>query len=217
MTMQGKRERRATRRRRDFRVSALEGLESRLTPASTTYTVDLLIDTLSPIEGTLRQAILDSNANPSNDPNQPNRIVFALSSTNVDLNLVAPLPAITAPVVIDGTTVIGYDPTNPSSIITIDGGQLAGDGNNGFTIEAAGGGTTIKGFGIVNFSGDGVLIDGGGGNTIIADNIGTPLGSTPRGNRGNGIEVSNSSNNTIGGTTPTTRNRIESFLSLIHI
>ena len=60
-------------------------------------------------------------------------------------------------------------------------------------------------------SGDGLFISGGGatGNLVQGNYIGTNYsGSTFLSNKGNGVEISGSSNNTIGGTTPETGNLI---------
>jgi parallel beta-helix repeat protein len=77
-------------------------------------------------------------------------------------------------------------------------GVGAGAGSNGFRISA--GNTTIRGFIISGFTGDGIRIDTNGGN-FIEGNIVT-------GNNGNGIEILGTAGNRIGGTTGLTRNVI---------
>src|SRR5437763_862463 len=66
--------------------------------------------------GSLRQAILDANNSPGLDS-----IAFNISGTNVHtITLATPLPPISDPVVIDGTTQAGFT-TNNKPVIEING------------------------------------------------------------------------------------------------
>ena len=123
--------------------------------------------------GSLRQAILDSNASVG----VADTIVFAIPGLGA--HTIAPasaLPTITDPVVIDGTT----QPTSVSGLaIEIDGAG-AGAGADGLVITA--GGSTVRGLVInrfqghgsgVNAGGLGIILSGPGGNRIVGDFLGT--------------------------------------------
>ena len=147
--------------------------------------------------GSLRQAILDANANAGAD-----LIVFNISPGGAPTILVSTaLPAISDPAEIDATTQPGY-----SGVPLIQLRHSAGSGH-GFEITA--GNSTIRGFIISSFTGgSGIAITGNGGNLIVNNYIGTnPAGTSAQGNA-NGVSISNSSNNTIGGTTAAARNVI---------
>ena len=115
------------------------------------------------------------------------------------------MPAITRPVVLDGTTQPGYAGT---PVILIDGNGVAGDGlflSSNLTTSSAG--TTITGLDIFDFAGNGIHIQTAG-NVITRDTIGTTFNGTNfvqgQGNH-TGILIDQSgtisdSNNTIGGT-----------------
>ncbi|MGP0069504.1 MAG: hypothetical protein ACLQGP_38640 [Isosphaeraceae bacterium] len=137
----------------------------------------------------LRWAILQANADTSTDT-----IDFDIPSPgSVTIQLSSPLPALTNPVMIDGTTEPGYE---GSPLVEIDGSGLSGTGNSGLILS--GGGSTIQGLAIVGFSGAAVVLESGGGNVVDGDY----LGVTPDGTRaipnGQGLEVLGSSLNTIG-------------------
>ena len=69
-----------------------------------TFTVTNADDDVPAPAGSIRQAILDANANPGSD-----NIAFALSGSGpFTIDLVSGLPSITEPVTIDGTTQTGY-------------------------------------------------------------------------------------------------------------
>jgi Ca2+-binding RTX toxin-like protein len=112
------------------------------------------------------------------------------------IDLLSPLPAITAPVTIDGTMQPGY---SNKPLIELDGAN-ADAGATGLTI--AGSGITVEGLIIVGFSGDGIDVTGSG-NLIESSYIGVgSSGSTALGNSGAGIAIlDGAADNTIGGTT----------------
>ena len=114
--------------------------------------------------------------------------------------LASPLPEITTPVIIDGTT----QPT--SDLVGIDGSD-AGAGTDGLRIS--GGSSTIRGLHIEDFGGNGILITGAGGNLIEGNRIGLDSsGFEPSPNGANGVQIIDAPNNTIGGSTATSRNVI---------
>ena len=91
--------------------------------------------------GSLRQAILDSNATTG-----PNTITFAITTGTAPyvINLLSPLPPITVPVVLDGTPP-GY---SGPPLIEINGGGMLGDG---LVLAPGSDGSTIEGLDIVGF------------------------------------------------------------------
>jgi hypothetical protein len=196
----------------------LEALEDRWLPS--TYVVT---NTLDAGIGSLRQAILDVNADSS-----PDTIDFNIPGSGVQTIAVGdttalPLPALTNPVTIDGYSQPGAS-VNTLSVgdnavlqIEIDGSAL-GPGFNGLHITA--GNSTVRGLMIDNFAvtagpsfagGNAIVLDTNGGNVIEGNILGTH-GSGPAGrfssSMGNAdLNVgAGSSNNVIGGTTPDTRN-----------
>ncbi|RLS76896.1 MAG: DUF4347 domain-containing protein, partial [Planctomycetota bacterium] len=152
--------------------------------------------------GSLRQAILDANANTGADT-----ISFSLGSTGLSIALSSALPTIMEQITLDGWTQSGYAgvPT-----VIIDGNGLIGDG---LVLTLTADNSIIRGLVIRDFTGDGIQIDSGStGNTIAGNYIGSfgvggpDLGSTER-NTALGINLLGS-NNTIGGTTAASRNVI---------
>ena len=133
-----------------------------------TYTV---INTNDSGAGSLRQAIIDANANAGSDT-----IDFTVGGVGPHIiNLLSALPTITDTVIIDATTQSGYAVGSP--VIILDG-TGAGAEANGFVLQANN--STIAGFRIQDFvsgttsiSGTGIVIDGttgGGDNNTISQN-----------------------------------------------
>lgn len=179
--------RQSVRRRRSWRC--LEDLEARTLLSPPTYTVTNASDSGV---GSLRQAILDTNANV--DINNADTIQFAIASGPQAIHLLSALPSITDPVIIDATTQPGY---NGIPIIQLNNGYLSGDGLTLLT-----GNSTIRGLVINRFIGNGIRISGTGasGNVIEGNYIGTnPLGTGELHNTANGILIENgAANNRIG-------------------
>src|ERR1043166_227079 len=148
--------------------------------------------------GSLRQAILDSNAT-----NGPNTIIFQIpSSSGLTITPLSALPPISIPVFIDGRTQSGF---SNQPIIEING--VSAGNNAAFRLLA--GGTTIRGLVINRFSGTAIDIEGPGNNVIAGNFIGTDLtGSLSRPNGLEGVWINGSSANTIGGTNAGDRNVI---------
>ncbi len=154
-------------------------------------------------KGSLRNAILLADVVTSDI----DTIEFAIPGPGVHtITPLSDLPAITAPIRIDGYTQPGSS-TNTladgdNAKITI---ELSGDGpgttaRNAFTVNS--GGTTIRGLAINQFSGDAFAIAGASDDQIAGDFVGTdPTGTIAEGNATNGtatIQV-DTSDVTIGG------------------
>ena len=152
--------------------------------------------------GSLRQAILDSNLATGGT----NAIDFSLPGSGIRTIVpLAPLPAITNPVVVDGFTQQGYSGT---PLIQITGAQ-AGTGD-GLLITSSG--STIRGLEITSFlRGAGIHISGASAtlNTIAANDLGTdPTGAQTLANDF-GVQVSGgASDNLIGGPSAASGNLI---------
>ncbi len=155
--------------------------------------------------GSLRQAILDANANSGADT-----IVFSISGAGVHtIALATSLPTITDAVTIDATTDDSFGVNGNRPAIELDG-TSAGAGARGLTITSGGSGSTIRGLVINRFNANGILLDGAD-NVLVAGNyIGTDVtGLLDRGNGEDGIQLQNDADgNTIGGTTASDRNVI---------
>ena len=117
-------------------------------------------------------------------------------------NALGALPTISASVVLDGSTQPGYSAaTGP--IIELNGQNLPVNVNNsGLTINAAGSGSTMRGFVINRFGADGIYLDNSSSNSIQGSYVGIDVsGTLSRPNTDDGIDLfQNSDNNTIGGT-----------------
>ncbi|HTD21246.1 MAG TPA: plastocyanin/azurin family copper-binding protein [Terriglobales bacterium] len=146
--------------------------------------------------GSLRQAILDVNADPD-----LTTITFSIPGGGVQtITLASALPAITNPVLLDGYS---QSPTSPTPVIELNG---SGAGSaTGLTIT--GGNTTVRGLVIHGFSQYGILVIGNGNNTIAGNFIGTNASGTAAAGNGDGILIQ-TANNTIGGTLAAARNLI---------
>lgn len=139
----------------------------------------------------LREAIVVSNVTPGSDV-----IVFNISGAGPHtIQLGSPLPDITGKVIVDASSQPGIF-TGNTRRIELDG---SGAGSaDGFRV-LSGSGTTIKGFAINGFSGNGIVLSEKGGNFIEENFIGTdPTGTVAVGNAGSGLVISNVPGNQIG-------------------
>lgn len=165
--------------------------------APITFTV---INTNDAGPGSMRQAMIDAASIPGLD-----LIHFNIPGPSYTIQPTTPLPTITDPVIIDGTTQPGF---SGKPIIELSG-MSAGTGAHGLDIQASG--CTVRGLVINNFStGHGIHIGGSGsrGNSIRGNYMGIDAsGQLPRPNQ-RGIQIENSSGNTIGGLFPAGRNVI---------
>lgn len=159
---------------------AVESLGERVVPA--TFFVTNAADAGPE---TLRQAILDANDNAG-----PDTIAFAGSGV-MTIRPLSPLPTIHDTVTIDGTTEPGYAGT---PIIELDNSQGQASWS-GLIIQADN--CTIRGLVVHSFF-NGIWIDGGSGNQVVGNYIGTDVtGTLPLGNHATGVFVFGS-NNSIG-------------------
>jgi hypothetical protein len=150
--------------------------------------------------GSLRQAILDANANPGSD-----QITFNIGSGLQTITLTANLPDISGPVVIDATTQPGFAGT---PIIELSGVNIPTQVSRA-TLFLTAGNTTVRGLIINHFKNGAIFILTAGGNHIEGCYIGTdPTGNLSTNSQGNGISINDVSNNVIGGTTASARNLI---------
>lgn len=140
--------------------------------------------------GSLRQAILDANANAN-----PNQILFNIPGSGVKtITPTSALPTLTTPVVLDALSQPGATAAAP--LIELNG-QSAGTGSPGLRIS---GSAIIQGLIINRFNGHGLLLDTLGHNVIKSCRIGLDAtGLLPRGNGRCGIFIDQVSDNTIGG------------------
>ena len=142
--------------------------------------------------GSLRDAIVQTALVTGTE----RKILFNLSGSGVHtINLVSPLPSIDVPMTIDGWSQGGAGYAGPP-LIELNG---AGAGANATGLTINGGGSTVRGLVINRFSGDGIVLQGVGGNKVQGCYIGTDSsGASAQSNAGNGISVNNVSNNIIG-------------------
>ncbi len=146
--------------------------------------------------GSLRQAILDANANPGADS-----IHFNIPGPSLRIQPVIGLPSIIDPLVIDGSTQPGFSGT---PIIELNGSQAVVG-----ALFVGAPGSIIRSLVINGFSSGAILIGQAGvGSRVEGCYIGTDVtGTIAIPNGGPGVAVL-SSNNVIGGTTPAARNVI---------
>ncbi len=147
--------------------------------------------------GSLREAITNANATLG-----PDTITFDIPGPGVKtINPLTALPEITDQVVIDATTQPGYAGT---PLIEIDGSMA--NASDGLMIKA--GGTTVRGLSIGRFGSNAINLNGCDGNVIQGNYLGVAANGTTARQNNWGIQLTNSSNNLIGGTTAAARNVI---------
>ena len=142
--------------------------------------------------GSLRQAILDSNANVG----FRDRIHFNIPGVNTHtISPFSAFPTITDPVIIDGSTQPG---TLEFPTVQIDGRNLTSP-TNGLTITA--GDSKVIYLGVIRFN-NGIVLQGAGNNQLILNFFGVDaaltIGDFDRGNTAAGVRIE-SSNNTLSG------------------
>ncbi len=165
----------AGRRKTSAASPRLEPLEDRTLP-STFY----VTNSNDAGKGSLRQAILDSDAKAGS-----NRIVFRINGPT-EIDLLSPLPAITNPVTIDGTSQKGY----AGQPLVVVNGLQAGAAADGLDVETDH--VSITGLEIENFQGNGIVIDGPAANhtRVVSDVIFN--------NGRSGVKIVNSDHNVVG-------------------
>ncbi len=148
-------------------------------PPATEFTVNSSGDTsdgtCNAAHCTLREAINAANADPGVET-----IRFGIGTGAVTISPTSALPLVTQPVVLDATTQPGYSGV---PLIRLDG---AGAGASTPGLEIQGGGTTVRGFSITNFTWDGVKMEDGDGNTVEDNWLGVRLNGDGVAAAGNG-------------------------------
>jgi hypothetical protein len=143
--------------------------------------------------GSLRQAILDANATSGSDT-----IFFTIPGPGPHtISPATALPTITDPVVLDGTSQLGY---GGLPRVALDGSS-AGAGVDGLDIRA--GPTTVRALAVGNFSLSGITIAGpaAGASRIVGCVIGAdPSGTVARPNGLHGVLIADARENTVGET-----------------
>ncbi|MFO0954705.1 MAG: right-handed parallel beta-helix repeat-containing protein [Isosphaeraceae bacterium] len=206
---------------RPFRGRSLRPQVERVEPRRLLATITVTTsDDSGP--GSLRDAITRANAAPDLDT-----IAFDIPGQGVrTIRLAADLPAVVAPVVIDGYT--QRDPiagdARPNSLPDADDARLliALDGMNtaarglDFEPDPGGGagasGSTVRGLVIGGFTESGISIRFCDGVTAEGNFVGVDPPGTAAAEVGVGVTVAGSTNCVVGGTTPAARNLIGGYL-----
>ena len=172
------------------------------------YVVTLTSDTLpNGVAGELRWAINSANGTPG----VPDTISFNILNPGLQtISPLAPLPAITDTVFIDGYTQPGSAPPGPGTpatiLIELDG-TLAGAAD-GLSFQVGANGSQVRGLAVNRFSQNGISIQNANNVTVDGNHIGTDgLGATPLPNAQYGVYVWGTGN-TVGGVNPSNRNVI---------
>lgn len=181
------------RRVRSKVAQSIEAMEERALLSSFT-----VANTADSGDGSLRQALLDANAQAGADT-----IEFSIGSGEQTIRPLSVLPEITDPVSIDGSTQPGYVAGSP--LIIINGGLLPAESFlDGLTLSTSN--SLIKGLVINGFAeGAGIVIGGFGstgvtGNHVEGNLIGLNIDGTAAVPNSNGIRISNgASQNVVGG------------------
>ena len=158
--------------------------------------------------GSLRQAILDANANAG-----PDTISFNIPGAGLrTITPASPLPAVTGPVTIDGFTQPGAaantSGTGNDAVLLVElDGSAAGAGAHG--LEVTGNNVGVSGLVINRFAGHGIFFNGSAEGRVAGCFVGTnAAGTAALGNAGHGVAVVDSNSNAIGGPLPEESNII---------
>lgn len=163
---------RRTARRRRLAIENLEGRE-----LLTTFAVSNAADSGG---GSLRQAIINSD-NTAATPSSPNIITFQGLVNVTQIQLQSALPAISQPVIIDGTTEGSYNGAHPFVQLI---GNYAGGSALGLDITASG--TQVKALAIDGFNAGGILIDNASNVVLDHDYVGINPANNATGTDANG-------------------------------
>ena len=166
--------------------------------------------------GSLRQAILDANANDGVTDTITFDIPDALVGGAHTITLSSILPDITDAVIINGSSEPDFT-TGP--VVVIDGNGLTGDGLH---LTSGASGSTVHGLVIRDFTSNAIDIDAGSNNNTITGNYlgqfnvdGTDAGVGE--NFGGAVVYIEGNNNIIGGTTAADRNVISGGANGVYI
>ncbi len=197
---------------RPFRLAFLSLLAAS-SLAAATFTVTNTNDSGA---GSLRQAILDANANAGADT-----IAFNIPGGGVQtITPATDLPQITDGVTIDGYTQPGSsvntDPIATNAVLTILLDGIPGINDNGLSVGASAGGTTIRGLAFIRW-GRGIELNGPGA-FVRGNFIGPVPGETYAYENVTGIYYAGTDLTTvIGGTAPADRNLISGNIAGIAV
>lgn len=147
--------------------------------------------------GSLRQTIFDAGAQSGGT------ILFDIPGAGPHrIALVTALPAILDPITIDATSQPGYA---GSPVVEIDNSAVPDD----VGLSLAAGVSVVRGLSITGAAFSGISIFGEGANVVEANFIGVdPSGRVAKANGGDGVTVTASSENVVGGTVASARNVI---------
>lgn len=151
--------------------------------------------------GSLRQAILDANANAGADT-----ITFNIGTDYQTINLTSVLPQITGTVTLDATTQSGYA---GSPLIEINGAGFVVATEYGLDLGENADNSVIRGLVVNRFATNGIYLNGADNVTIAGNYIGTNATGTAGQGNATGIYIeTTSTGTTLGGTTASARNII---------
>lgn len=161
--------------------------------------------------GSLRNAMSRANFQPNIDASTPDTIKFDIPGAGPHtISVLTKLPSIIEAVVIDGTTEPDADCTSWPPTLAV---EVRGGSNSlffsGFSFRSGTDGSTIRGLVINSFRGFGIRVYNSDDNTFECNFIGTDVSGTQAlPNLDDGIEISSSSRNRIGGLAANQRNLI---------
>jgi parallel beta-helix repeat protein len=136
-----------------FRVDGLSTLERFSNTFDWTNDPFAVTNTADSGPGSLRQAIVNANSHPGLD-----LVHFAIPGTGLQsIDLLSPLPPLTDPVTIDGTTQPGYAGT---PIVQLTGVAIPSSFADAFGLQLIAAGSTVRGLIVAGFSGTGILAQG---------------------------------------------------------
>ena len=161
---------------------------------SSTFTTDapstVVTNTADSGDGSLRQAILNANNQgngtitfdiPTTDPN------YNATTGTFEISPASTLPTLGGSVDIDGSTEPGF---NATPLIQIDGSSL--ESSDGLTLSGTA--NTVNALDITNFNGFGLVLGGGGSDTLTSNYVGIdPTGTSAEPNSF-GVEITSASN-----------------------
>ena len=176
-----------------------------------TFTVTTTADTGA---GSLRQAITDANANAGLDT-----VAFNVSGSGCNgsgvctISPATSLPLIQSPVLIDGYTQPGSSANtlaqgalNTVLKIVLSGANVPNQ--NGLSLVAAGGGSTIRGLVVNGGFHYGIISSLSDGNTVRGCFVGVDAAGTTKSPNVSGIDAESSDDFTVGGPSPADRNLV---------